>query len=210
MPTPQVLTDASYIDEALNVLAVRARRLALARECRHAQQGGPDDQPCQSALDRLTALDAREKGLKAELDARLDAHRADPSAQQLGLHRLGMTLDLNEEEMMVLVTAFCFALSEDMASFVFDDMASGFGGSGSVEFYCRLLQGDSTADRLRVRRYFLPTGRLVAAGLIAIDKMRNADFQPEDLLWCRVRLTDLGFGALVGVGPVPTMVEPCS
>ncbi len=198
--------DAEFIDAAITVLGTRARRLALARDCWKAQQGGADDQPCPSALDKLAALITREEDQKTELDGRLAAHRADSNAHQLGLDRLAMTLDADET--MVLVAAFCCAVSEDAATFAFEDLGTGFGGNGSVEFYLRLLGADSTGDRLRARQHFQADGRLVKAGLISIDTMRNTDMQPEDLLWCRVRITQAGFDAVSGAGPALAVEEP--
>ncbi len=200
---PSFKDNADFIDAALIALAARSRRLGLARDCHHAQQGGPDDQPCRSALDRLADLTGQEVRLKVELDARLKAHRADPGARQLGLDRLTMTHDLGDDERTILLAAFCFALSEDLSNHTFDDVGSGFGGNGSVEFYCRLLEAVSTRERLRARRHFQPDGRLMKAGLITIDWMRNIDPQPEDLLWCRVRITQKGFDAMSG----PTLVS---
>lgn len=193
--------DAEFIDANFNLFATRSRRLAAARECWKAQQGGPDDQPCQSALDRLAALTAREERLQAELDRRLSAHRADPNARQLGLDKLAMTHDLGEAERVILMAATCFAVSEEAASFAFDEIGTGYGGTGSVEFYCRLLGADSTGDRLRARKHFLPAGRLIRSGLVSIDTMRNTDLQPEDLLWCRVRITQVAFDIIVGAEP---------
>ncbi len=201
--------DFAFIDVAIAALGARARRLAHARDCRQAQQGGPDDQPCQTALDRLAALTAHEEAMKADLDARLAAHRSDPAARQLALDGLTAAHELSEDERTILLTSFCFALSEDLSNFAFADVGTGYGGNGSVEFYCRLLGADSTADRVRVRNLLQPESRVVRAGLIRIETMRNRDFQPEDLLWCRVEITQAGFDAMIAgaTEPPPSMTR---
>ena len=203
-PTPQPFAnDFEFLDSAFTALGARARRLAHARDCRQAQQGGPDDQPCQTALDRLAALTAHEEALKADLDAQLAAHRSDPTARQLALDGLVATHDLSEDERTILLTSFCFALSEDLSNFAFSDVGTGYGGNGSVEFYCRLLGADNTADRVRARSLFLPDSRVIKTGLVRIEAMRNKDFQPEDLLWCRVEITQAGFDAVGGATEPP-------
>ena len=188
--------DFAFTDVAIAVLGARARRLAHARDCHKAQQGGPDDQPCQTALARLAALTAHEEVLKADLDSRLAAHRSDPAARQLALDGIVAAHKLAEEERTILLTSFCFALSEDLSNFAFGDVGTGYGGNGSVEFYCRLLGAENSADRVRARNLFQPESRLIRAGLIRIETMRNRDLQPEDLLWCRVEITQAGFDAM--------------
>lgn len=138
--------DAEQIDAAITVLGTRARRLALARDCWKAQQGGADDQPYSLALDKLAALITREEDQKTELDGRVAAQRADQNAHQLGLDRLAMALDLGDAEGTLLLAATCFAISEDAATLAFDEIGTGFGGNGSVEFYLRLIGADSTGS----------------------------------------------------------------
>lgn len=210
--------DADFLDTMWELFATRSRRLAATKERRDAEQdvaqefrrgrGGGRVGDGDDVVDRFAALTAREERQQAQLDARLAAHRADPSAQPLGLDRLAEAHDLNEDERTVLLAAYCVALSEDLASYCFDALGTGFAGLGSPEFVMRLTGATSTADRVRARSLFLETGKLVRSGLVTVDYRRNDDPQPEDLLWSRVRITQSAFDAVSGIsGPVLTLVE---
>lgn len=210
--------DAEFLDALWTVFSTRARRLALARQRRQAdddeaaewprrkgRRHRPDDED--DDLERLAMLTAREERQASDIEARLKAHRADPTARPLGLDRLAMAHDLGEQERDVLALATCFALSEDLAEFVCTDLGTGFSGNGSVEFYSRFLGCDSTEDRVRVRRIFAPSAPLLKAGLVTLDRMRSESSEPEDLLWCRPRITQAAFETIVGAVPDLCLVE---
>ncbi|GMV42248.1 MAG: hypothetical protein AMXMBFR64_39640 [Myxococcales bacterium] len=211
-------SDAEYLDALWALFSTRARRLALARQRRQADDDAASEWPRRQGrrhrpddedddLERLAMLTAREERQASDIEGRLRAHRADPKARRLGLDRLAMAHDLGEQERNVLALATCFALSEDLAEFVCADLGTGFSGNGSVEFYSRFLGCDSTEDRVRIRRIFSPSAPLVKAGLITLDRMRNESLEPEDLLWCRPRITQSAFDTIVGAVPGLALVE---
>jgi len=107
---------------------------------------------------------------------------------------------------MVLLSCFCSAVSEELAEAVHGDLGVGMYGSQSAEGLLRLLDAQSVADRVRLRRLFGPEAPLVKAGLILIDHYRSDPTAPEDLLGCRVRITQAAFDVLVG-GQVVTLVN---
>jgi len=194
-----------YLDAAHAYLAARSRRLGMDRSRRVAALDALDDEPCFSTIERYNAITEREQTTKTELVARLAAHRADKTAIPLAIDRLAHTLDLSEDERLVLSAATWFAVSEDGANVAFADLGTGYGGDGSVEFYLRLLACNDAESRVRARRVFAPEGALVRAGLLHIDFMRNDEPQPADLLWSRVVLTHKGFEAMTGADqPEPT------
>ncbi len=205
-------TDATMLDLAFAWLTTRARRLTLEREIRDAARGDtgavyricdrprstvPEDE----AAERLAALRAREDQQHAELHARREAHRAEPTARPLGLDRLVLTHELGEAEEVVILAAVCGAISEETCNVLFGDLGVGFYGSMTVEGMSRLLDAQATTDRLRVRRLLAPDAPLVKAGLIVIDQFTREPLYPDDFLGGRIRVTEPTFWTLVGGTP---------
>jgi hypothetical protein len=171
------------------------------RSQREAEPGLDDD-----LLRRLEMFRAREDRQRDALRTRLKEHRAEPGARMLGVDRLAETHDLGEEARMVLLSCFCSAVSEELAEAVHGDLGVGMYGSQSVEGLLRLLDAQSIANQVRLRRHFATDAPLVKAGLILIDHYRSDPTAPEDLLACRVRITQAAWDVLVGGGPVLTVV----
>ena len=199
--------DAAYLDMYFNdYLGSRAQRLAAERELRgilreaEGSTRGQDD----DLMNRIGALRAREERNHEVLHARVEAHRADPAARPLGIDRLSQKfhLDLDPDAEMVLMSALCAALSEEMFEAVHSDLGTGMYGSQCIEGLLRLLDAKSVGDRIRLRRVFAAADApLIRCGLIVLDALRNDEILPEDLLGARVRLTQVAFDILVGEGP---------
>ena len=177
--------DAEMLDCAFAWLTTRARRLTLERETRDAarndtgavyricdrpRNAAPEDE----AAERLEALRVLEDQQHGELHARREAHRADPTARPLGLDRLALTNELGEDEEMILLTVVCGAISEEMANVLYGDLAVGFYGNATLEGVSRMLDAQTTADRLRVRRMLRDDAPLVKGGVAVISASRIA------------------------------------
>ncbi len=213
--------DAEMLDLAFAWLTTRARRLTLEREIRDAARNDtgavfrlsdrpritvPEDE----AAERLKALRALEDQRHGELHARREAHRADTTARPLGLDRLALTHELGEDEEMILLTVVCGAISEEMSNILYGDLAVGFYGNATLEGVSRMLDAQTTADRLRVRRMLRDDAPLVKGGVIVLDLMTNRPAFPDDLLGGRLRITEQAFATLVGevIRPAPEGPTP--
>ena len=210
--------DAEMLDLAFTWLTTRARRLTLDREIRDATRNdiGAVFRACDrrrtqdiddEAPDRAAALRALEERQHGELHERREAHRADTAARPLGLDRLSLLRQLCEDEEVVVLAALCGAISEEGSTVMFGDLAIGYFGNMTVEGVSRLLDAQTTADRLRIRRMFQDDSPLVKGGVIVVDHLTREPAYPDDLLGARLRLTDRAFATLVGDGPVLSVVS---
>ena len=207
--TKPFANDAEFLDQAFDLLAVRVQRISASRELREAEmrmRGDPNtvgrshrvaDEDAARRAAMLTVLEAEQQQV---LDARLEAHRADPDAPVLGIDRLADKHGLSADERMVLLSASSFAVSEQMSEDIHGNLALGMYGSQSIEGLMRLLDAQTVGDRLRARRIFAPTAPLVRGGLIILD-YQGREAQPEDLIGARVQITRGAFDVLVGDGP---------
>ena len=221
MTEHQQLSDPAMLDLAFTWLTTRARRLTLEREIRDAARNDagavyrlcdrrPSTEPEDEAAERLVALRDLEDQQHGELHARREAHRADRTARPLGLDRLVLTHELGEDEEMILLTVVCGAISEDMANVLYGDLCVGYFGNATLEGVSRMLDAQTTADRLRVRRMLGPDAPLVKGGMIVLDLMTNRPTFPDDLLGARLRITEQAFCTLVGEvsRPAPEVTTP--
>jgi hypothetical protein len=213
--------DAELLDSAFEWLTIMARRLTLERDARDAARDDADAayrlclgrrrrEPDADTPDRLAALKALEEHLQEEFSGRRQATRADPSRRPLGLDQVTDIHDLSEFEEIVLLTATCAAISEDVANVLWGDLGVGFYGNQTLEGLSRMADAQTTAERLRVRRLLSAEGRLVKSGLLAIDFLTNRPAFPDDFLGARIRLTENGLRVLTGDEPAPTTAEPHS
>lgn len=196
-----------FLDEAFELITTRARRLALEREIRAANREDADTvyrlcvpgktRTCDDdAVQRVGALKALEDRQRTGLQARRAAHCADEAARPLGIDLIGQ--DLCDEEQMVLLTALCGALSEERSTELFGDLAVGYYGNMSVEGIARLLDAQTTEQRLRVRKMLSADAPLVKRSLVFIDHLTNRPSWPDDLIGARLRITAEAFSVLVG------------
>jgi len=146
------------------------------------------------------AISARqvEDQSKAALEARLAVHRAQGSFK-LGIDRLTSEADLGEQERSLLLHAYVAAISEDTAAQVFEGLDFALYISMTVEGICRVLEADTVADRLRVRRMLRAGGPLVRHGLVRLVGKHDEDI-PQDLNGVDVKLTRRAFEVLSGTG----------
>lgn len=205
MKTPEPFSgNAEFLDLHYEYLGCRVQRLVAEREVRQIVRREPDGlKPGvdDDLIRRLGIWQAREDRLHELLEARLEAHRRDPSAHPLGIDVVCIRYDLTEEARTVLLSALCSALSEELSEATHGDLGAGGWGTQSAEGVMRLLDGQSVADRVRLRRMFHADAPLVRSGLIVMDYMRNDAVLPEDALGARVRLTQMAFDLLVGEVP---------
>lgn len=206
--------DAEFLDAAFEWLTTRARRLTLERDIRNANREDADaayrlcipgkHRDCDDqAVQRLAAVKALEGRQREALQARRAAHSADAPVQPLGLDVLTQAHGLSQDEEIVILTAACGAISESASSEMYGDLAVGYFGNATTEGVSRLLDAQTTADRLRVRKLFRDDAALLRNKIIAFDLMTNRPAMPDDLLGARIRITDQGFAVLVGDATCP-------
>ena len=215
MPAP-FASDCDYLEAEFNLLACRVQRLAAERELRAADRreraeagsvGRSRHVADDDATRRHAVFSAREEQMSADLDARLQAHRSDPTAQRLGIDILAQTHGLGEEERLILLSALSYAVAEELAESIHSDLEAGGYGAPTVESLMRLLDAQSVADRVLLRRLFRPDGPLLKGGLVILD-CYTKDAMPDDLLSSRIRLTSRAFGVLVGQNGTLRVVNP--
>ena len=204
----------SFLDSAFGLLAIRVKRISAERELYEAEmreRGDPNTVgrthrvADEDAARRATMLREVEEEQRQMLDARLEAHRADPDAPTLGIDRLTQKHGLSPDERMVLLSALSYAVSEQMSEDIHGDLGVGMYGSATVEGLMRLLDAKTVGDRLRARRIFAPAAPLVKGGLIVLDFYRGGA-HPEDVIGARTKISDTAFDVLVGNGPALTVL----
>jgi hypothetical protein len=205
--------DAEFLDAMFDLLALRAQRLTAARELREAareeranscQVGRRRQVADEDATRRLAIFQAREDRLRGELDARSEAHRADPGAPMPGLDRLCQAHQLGSAQRTILTALLLESISEERAERTFEGL-SVYGGI-TVEGISRLLDAETVAERLKVRRIFGPQAALIREGLVVLDYVRS-DAAPVGLLGARVKLTSSAFDTLVGDVPAQPAIS---
>ena len=222
-PRPFSGGDAEMLDCAFQWLTTRARRLTLERAIRDAAMddagavyrlcmNGRRQEPDGDTAERLAATKAQEDRLREEFQRRRLATRADPTCRRLGLDQVSETHDFGEVEVevIILLTAACGAISEEVASVLWGDLGVGFFGNMTIEGVSRMADAQTTTERLRVRRLLSEDSPLVKSGLLAIDFLTNRPTFPDDFLGARIRLTEDGFRVLTGQEPALAVVEPHS
>jgi len=194
-PTP-FKDDAEYLDANIAAIHARCRRIVSERELREAQQPHDRHGDVAEAQQKATTALQRQKAVGGALDARLAVHRAEDSFT-LGIDKLTAEADLNDEARMILLCCFSAAISEDTAVEVFDGLDFAMYVSMTVEGLCRVLEANTVADRLRVRRYFESEAPLLKHGLVKLDGRLDRDVA-EDLNGINIKLTAKAFNVLVG------------
>jgi hypothetical protein len=144
---------------------------------------------------RIAKLAVAEANIRAEIDSRIEATKG--TGIDLGLGRVCREFDLDDLERAALL--LCFV--QTVAVYAVEPLERvgpyGF-GIGDIcpdllARYCELPFHEKVGLRLR----FGAEGRLVRAGLIAVDLGRTAF--PADWPTCSLKLTNKGFSALTGL-----------
>lgn len=194
--------DLAYLQEELRWIEARCRRLAAARVAaeldgeelptRRRSRVDENESPRAVAARHRAAL-AEETRLRAEIDARLAARGATPTAldRLCALHKL----DAFERTILLLALAPAFSRGFDQHfGAISGDMASLSSLTVDVTFSFAEL---SFAERITRRPTFAKTAPLFANDLLIFESPHRAS-APEDLLTADVRLSTRTFGYLVG------------
>ena len=142
---------------------------------------------------RLALLTATETNIRAEIDSRIEATEA--TGIDLGLVRTCREHDLDDVERNALLLCFVQAVGGSAVEPLEGVGLYGF-GDVSPDLLGRYSELDF-AERLSLRVRFAGDGRLVRAGLVAVDVGRTA--YPADWPTASLKLTSKGFTALTGV-----------
>ena len=188
--------DPEFLDQAIATLHARCRRLVAERQLQEAKREGLFDEG--EAQQKAISARQVEDQSKAALEARFAVHRSQGSFR-LGIDRLTSEADLGEQERALLLHAYVAAISEDTAAQVFEGLDFALYVSMTVEGICRVLEADTVADRLRVRRMLRTDGPLVRHGLVRLVGKHDEDI-PQDLNGVDVKLTRRAFEVLSGTG----------
>ena len=195
--------DGEFINHVATWLRARATHIFIGREMREAerahQEGEEDHQDKPVSELRCRGLLAKERKAQAhaELESRLDAHRADPTKTTLGIDMLVEQYRLTDEERLLLLTALMPAISQTMA----DDVLGGVGsfyGAISVSDLIPILDPKSPGDWIDARRHFMPDAPLVMGGLLVIDAHKPVHESPDALLDATVSVSMGAFQTLIG------------
>lgn len=208
-PTPQPFnSDASFLDAAFSWLASRVARLVAERRLRETlkdEKTGEDRTigrvqrvSTDESRRQVVALLAKEKDLKANLDARHQATLDDPNTPRLGIDVVSEEAGgLGEEDRLFLIALLVPACSPRMS----DEIYEGFNVYGSLNtaHLIELLDPQGVGDWLEARRHFRWDAPMIRQGFLTLDfPSRYAN--PEDFIGStQVRLTAKAFSALTGV-----------
>ena len=185
--------DAEFLDQAIGVIHARCRRVVADSELRTARRGGHRD--ANEAQEAAVFARQRETETRAALDARLVVHRKEGEFA-LGFEKIAQEADLDEDEQTVLLLAFICCISEDLSSEVFEGMEPSIYISISVEGICRVLEAESVADRVRIRRKFSPKAPLIRNGLVKL--VGREENVPQDFNGLDAKLSQQTFDTMVG------------
>ena len=195
-------TDATYIDAEVEALRLRLHRLELehrladaeraAIESTRSPQGrGPGIPALRGTLRELTN---RERRVRDEIAARLELHRADPDAPELGLDKLCREHGLGKQERLFVLALLVPCISKALADHVLQEHG-GFCGRLSVTDLCFVLDPKSVEDWLNARALFRPEAPLIKSGLVVVDTY--GDVTAETLMNANVELSLKAFSTVL-------------
>jgi len=177
---------------------------------RYTSTVGKQHQVPQDETERqLAEATEQEASARADLDARLEAHRGHPDARRLALDCLADKHDLDRREQLVLLANLPAAIGHDLAEDVLLDWAPGrYGGGGlAIDALISLMEPEGLRERVAFRDYFSPDSRLVSSGLIVVDHVRG-EIAPAEVLDAEVKLSGKAWQALAGQGQAGAEVNP--
>jgi hypothetical protein len=197
-------SDGEFLAAMCDYLRVRCRRITAQQD---AEATGTRDWAGRLTREhKCDALIARdeESTLKAELDARLQAHRADPLRTKLGIDQLTELHRLSDDERLILLAATIPGIGPKVSEDVFRSLTSGY-GSLSVSDAILLLGPTNIIEWLRFRKLFHADAPLRRAGLIILGR-RNEPVTPDALPQSEVRLSMKTFAIVIGIPDAATEI----
>lgn len=172
--------DVEYVEAELGWLRARCARLSADRRRREieAEEAAPDptSRPRPGAialkLSRCNVAEAKEDEtrIRAEIDARLEAHGRTPNAPNLGLASLCEELGLSVDEKVILLTCTAHALGQAYSDYVFGDLTQFTSYSGpDVGDAASVVGWEGLADLLKLRAALRPASPLVASSTAVVE-----------------------------------------
>ena len=209
-PSPKPFkSNSDFLQTYYEILRLRCARIDLRRQLRedetvvhvrHRRRVGRSQQTVTQELRRrLRQVTAEEKKKQAEIDARLQAHRSDENAPELGIERIE---DLAEKERMVLLILSIPTISGNMAEEVIGSV-SRWRSSLSVDNLIDILDPENVEERISIRTIF---PRLIERELITLSH-HFRESSPEDSLSAGVSLTWEVCSTITGI-QAPDQEEP--
>ena len=194
--------DCEFIDAEIRFLKVRASRIVAQQEHRARQQAeeGEDARPGRYSVRDLRCrahdLEVREEELRAAIDARLAATRADTSRPKLGLDRLCQSHRLDSQERMIALAVCIPAISPHLAEVTFSEIGNVF-RSMSYGDIARLLDLTGSAAWVNARHYLDADSPLVAGNIVTIQPVPGPQ-APDSIWYADITITEYGFQTITG------------
>lgn len=205
LPVP-FQSDAECVEAELGWLRVRCQRLMAEGKQRETEQEEADADPAFKArpghvdarLAKCKVREAREveDALRADLDARVAAHRADPEAPALGLLKVIDQHGLGEPEKIALLTVLGHALGSEIEEWVFDGFLPPAYSGPDVGDTLKCVAPEGVAGHVAARRIFRPGSNLMRSGLVVLDENRTGPTMADTILHQGIHLSLAGLAAI--------------
>jgi len=201
--------DITYIEAEVSWLRSRCRRLEAERQLRDAADhvdarttvlGATTSTASQEQARRIPQLRSVEDTIRQEIDVRLAINRS--VGPQLGLDVLVEAHELDQFERMILLVTTIGALGSDYMD-VMSPVTLGYAHTPTLELVSVLLE-QSLAERMRSRVALLPSGKLLATGLISVHVGSIAD--PAEIPGAGLAISAEGFSVVTGM---PELMREC-
>lgn len=207
-------SNGEYLDDELEWLAVRAKRIGAEQDIRdsavephaHRRVGQGRRVAADEGQRQLLELGDREARLRAQIDARLHVHRAAKSFPPLGLDRLVDEFKMSNNERLIVLLLTAPALSTKVTNELLEPIGLG-SFSVDVDGITQLLEPATKGvdDYIRIRKLLRPDSSLVRNGLIALD-FSSRTYLPKDLADTTVSLTAKALAVVTGD---PSILSEC-
>ena len=169
-------TDATYLDAEIEALRLRLRRIELEHRLADAERAATESASgprgrgpgIPELRGTLCEVSRRMQQAREQNAARMEKHRADPDAPELGLDRLCREHELGERERLLVLALLVPAVSRALADHVLQEQG-GFCGRLSVADLCFVLAPKTVEDWINARDHFRPDAPLVKHGLVVLD-----------------------------------------
>ncbi len=192
--------DAEYLQAEYAWLAVRCRRIAAERMLRDVQDDNKGVPPTTAGTRelrcRMLELKEQEREAREGIDERLDTHRRDPVAVQLGLDEICDEYGLSQKERTILLTLSIPGIGRSIAEEILGDFMSCYGGL-TVEDAIRILDPSGVADWLWLRSFLRPEGGLLRENLTSL-RLSGEPSCPDTFLSADVRISIPAMARITG------------